>query len=184
MALFPKPYADQVARLRVPFGFLLVAAFAWFSRPSPLSLAWSVPVSLAGLLLRGWAAGCLDKNRALATTGPYAHTRNPLYLGTALVAAGLAIASRQLGLAVLFAAVFFLIYLPAIQLEEQHLRKLFSEYDAYARQVPALRPRLRTNPEHTRGNAFAWKRYLHNREYQAAAGYGAGLALLIWKALG
>jgi protein-S-isoprenylcysteine O-methyltransferase Ste14 len=182
--LFPKPYADQVARLRVPSGFVLVAAFAWFSRPSAISLAWGVPISLAGLLLRGWAAGCLDKNRALATTGPYAHTRNPLYLGTALVAAGLVIASRQAALAVLFAAVFFLVYLPVIQLEEQHLRKLFPKYEAYARQVPALRPRLRANPEHARGNAFAWQLYRSNREYQAAAGYAAGLALLVWKALG
>jgi protein-S-isoprenylcysteine O-methyltransferase Ste14 len=180
---FPKSYADQVARLRVPSGFVLVAAFAWFARPSPISLAWGVPVSLAGLLLRGWAAGCLDKNRLLATTGPYAHTRNPLYLGTALVAAGLVIASRQAALAVLCAAVFYLIYLPVIQLEEQHLRKLFPEYDDYARQIPALWPHFRANLEHVRGNPFAWRFYSQNREYEAAAAYAAGLALLVWKAL-
>jgi len=92
MMEFPKPYADAVARLRVPSGFLIVVVFAWFSNPSPESLMWGVPVSLAGLALRGWAAGCLAKNQRLATGGPYAYMRNPLYVGTLLVAAGLAIA--------------------------------------------------------------------------------------------
>ncbi|HXC64947.1 MAG TPA: methyltransferase, partial [bacterium] len=98
MPLFPKPYADTVARLRVPSGFLLVAVFAWFSQPTAQWLAVGVPISLAGLALRAWAAGCLAKNQQLATGGPYAHTRNPLYLGTLLVAAGLVIASHSLGL--------------------------------------------------------------------------------------
>ena len=95
MIPFPKPYADQVARLRVPSGFLIVLVFAWLSRPLPISIAWGVPVSLLGLALRGWAAGCLDKNRQLATGGPYAHTRNPLYLGTLWTAAGLVLAARS-----------------------------------------------------------------------------------------
>jgi protein-S-isoprenylcysteine O-methyltransferase Ste14 len=115
MIRFPKPYADAVARLRVPSGFLVVAVFAWFSRPTPLSLEIALPVSLMGLALRAWAAGCLAKNRQLATGGPYAYTRNPLYLGTLLVAAGLSIAARSPGLGALFAAVFFLVYLPVIQ---------------------------------------------------------------------
>jgi protein-S-isoprenylcysteine O-methyltransferase Ste14 len=183
VALFPKAYADWVARLRVPGGFVLVAAFAWFSRPTLPWLVCGVPVSLAGLVLRAWAAGCLSKNRELATAGPYGHARNPLYLGTLLAAAGLAIASRQAGLALLFASVFLLVYLPVIQLEEQHLRKLFPEYEAYAAQVPALWPRLRARRESARGGGFAWKLYIKNREYQAAAGYTAGLALLVWKAL-
>ena len=77
--LFPKPYADFVARLRVSTGFVLVAAFAWFSNPESRSLAWGFPVALAGLVLRGWAAGHLAKNQDLATGGPYAYVRNPLY---------------------------------------------------------------------------------------------------------
>lgn len=183
MLLFPKPYADRVARLRVPGGFVLVAAFAWFSRPAPTPLAWSVPVSLAGLLLRAWAAGLLAKNCELATGGPYAYTRNPLYLGTLLVAAGLVIGSRQMGLAILFAAVFVLVYLPVIQLEEQHLQKLFPGYEGYAARVPALWPRWRAWPERGSRNTFSWRQYWKNREYQAAAGYAAGLALLVWKAV-
>lgn len=184
---FPKPYADLVARLRVPSGFLLVAAFAWFSQPSVTSLCWGVPVSLAGLLLRGWAAGCLAKNRKLATGGPYAYVRNPLYVGTLLVAAGLAIASRNWSLAALFAGVFLLIYLPVIQLEEQHLRNIFPDYAAYAAEVPALLPRLGGGEARKKiqkiSNPFAFSLYRKNQEYQAAAGYCAGLLLLIWKVL-
>ena len=98
MPNFPKSYADRVAKLRVPFGFLLVATFAWFSQPSITSLAIGIPVSLCGLALRAWAAGCLAKNAQLAQSGPYAWVRNPLYVGTLLVAAGLVLASRSLGL--------------------------------------------------------------------------------------
>ena len=179
---FPKPYADAVARLRVPIGFLLVAAFAWFSRPAPGSFLLGLLVSLLGLALRGWAAGCLEKNQALATGGPYAYTRNPLYLGTLLVAAGLAAASRRAGLGVLFAAVFVLVYLPAIQLEEQHLRKLFPAYPFYATSVPALWPRRPGGPAWD-GPPFQWRLYWKNREYQAAAGFAAGMLFLLWKAM-
>jgi len=182
MPAFPKPYSDAVARLRVPSGFLIVAAFAWFSRPNATSLEIGVPISLAGLALRAWAAGCLAKNERLATGGPYAYTRNPLYLGTLLVAAGLVIASRSAGLAVLFAAVFLLVYLPVIQLEEEHLRKLFPEYASYAAAVPALWP-ARNAASRKKANPFQWKLYLKNQEYQAGAGFAAGLVFLLWKVL-
>jgi protein-S-isoprenylcysteine O-methyltransferase Ste14 len=177
---FPKRYADQVARLRVPFGFVLVAAFGWFSAPDTRSLAWGLPLAAAGLLLRGWAAGHLAKNMRLAMSGPYAYVRNPLYAGTALVAAGLALATRQWGLAALFAGVFGLIYLPAIELEEQHLRKLFPEYAEYAERVPLLvpRPGRRAKGE----GSFSWRLYWKNEEYQALGGFLAGAALLAWKA--
>ncbi|HEY2012765.1 MAG TPA: isoprenylcysteine carboxylmethyltransferase family protein [Bryobacteraceae bacterium] len=180
MIQFPKPYADAVARLRVPSGFLIVAAFAWFSHPSALSLGIGLPISILGLALRAWAAGCLAKNQQLATGGPYAHTRNPLYIGTLLVAAGLAVASRSVGLGILFAAVFLLIYLPVIQLEEQHLRHLFPDYAAYAEQVPALWPRFTPLPQKN-PNPFRFQLYLRNQEFQAGAGLAAGMLFLLWK---
>ena len=175
---FPKAYADAVARLRVPAGFALVGAFAWFSRPTAVSLAAGLPVSVLGLALRAWAAGHLAKNRRLATSGPYAYTRNPLYIGTLLAAAGLAAASRSAGLAILFAAVFGLVYLPVIELEEQHLRKLFADYATYAARVPALLPTLRPAKSLHR---FQGSLYLKNQEYQAAAGFLLGALFLIWK---
>jgi protein-S-isoprenylcysteine O-methyltransferase Ste14 len=178
-SIFPKPYADFVARLRVPAGFALVAAFAWFSRPDAGSLAAGAPVAAAGLALRAWAAGHLAKNERLATSGPYAYTRNPLYLGTLTVAAGLAVASRSPGLGLLFAAVFGLVYLPVIQLEEQHLRKLFPEYAEYATRVPALVPLARAIKS---PHPFRASLYLKNQEYKAAAGLAIGFLFLIWKA--
>ncbi len=179
MLQFPKPYADAVARLRVPSGFLIVAAFAWFSHPGVQSLAIGMPVSFLGLALRAWAAGCLCKDRELATGGPYAYTRNPLYMGTLLVAAGLVIASRSVWLGLLFTVVFMFVYLPVIQLEQQHLRGLFPEYDVYARRVPALIPRW--NPRLQHSQPFRWSQYKKNREYEAALGFAAGVAWLLYR---
>ncbi len=135
-------------------------------------------MSALGLLLRAWAAGHLEKNIRLAVGGPYAHVRNPLYLGTLLVAAGLVVASRRWLLAILFALVFAFIYLPAIELEEQHLRNLFPDFAGYARRVPALWPAWKTSVPPER---FRWPLYVHNREYQALLGFLAGAALLIVK---
>jgi protein-S-isoprenylcysteine O-methyltransferase Ste14 len=177
--LFPKRYADTVARLRVVCGFVLVAAFAWFSAPTPESLVIGIPISVVGLALRAWAAGHLAKNQRLATGGPYAYTRNPLYLGTSLVAAGLVVASRSAGLAVLFGMVFLLVYLPVIELEEQHLRKIFPEYADYATRVPRFRPCW---PSGHGTEPFQLSLYLKNQEYQALAGFVLGTGLLIWKA--
>jgi len=180
MSVFPKPYADFVARLRVTGGFVLVAAFAWFSHPDARSLTYGLPVSVLGLLLRGWATGHLEKNIRLAESGPYAYVRNPLYLGTLLVAAGLVIASRRWLLAALFTAVFLLIYLPVIELEEQHLSTLFPDFAAYSRRVPSLFPAFRANKT---SQAFRWNLYLKNQEYQALLGFLAGVALLAAKVL-
>lgn len=178
-SLFPKPYADFVARLRVPVGFAMVAAFAWFSAPTPESVVAGALLALPGLLLRGWAAGHLRKNSTLTMSGPYAWIRNPLYVGTLIVAAGMAWAAQQWALAGLFAFVFLFVYLPAITLEEQHLAKLFPEFAEYARRVPLLIPyRGRRDAK----AAFAFSQYLHNREYEALIGFAAGVAFLAAKA--
>lgn len=176
---FPKPYADLVARLRVPSGFLLVALFLWLSRPSAGSLIVGVPISVLGLAIRAWAAGHLAKNERLASTGPYAYVRNPLYIGTLLVAAGLVIAAREPWLAVVVGIVFVFVYLPVIELEEQHLRTLFPEYADYAERVPMLLPKL--GP--ATGGGFAWRLYRKNQEYNALVGYLLGVAYLVWRAV-
>lgn len=180
MMRFPKRYADVVARLRVPSGFLIVLVFAWLSHPTVPSLGAGLPFAMVGLGLRAWAAGCLAKNQQLARSGPYAHMRNPLYVGTLLVALGLVIASRNLWLGLLFAVVFVFVYLPVIQLEEQHLRALFPDYADYAAEVPALAPRLTPAPQKN-SQPFRVSLYLRNREYQAGAGFAAGMLFLLWK---
>jgi protein-S-isoprenylcysteine O-methyltransferase Ste14 len=176
---FPKRYADAVARLRVPAGFVMVIAFAWFSHPSLKSLAVGLPISLCGLALRAWAAGHLAKDRRLAISGPYSFTRNPLYLGTLTTALGLAAAARSIGLALLFAALFALVYLPAIELEEQHLMEILPGYAAFADRVPRLIPRW---PEGFRHDRFSAALYRKNREYQALLGWLVGAAWLVVRA--
>ena len=174
---FPKPYADFAQRLRVPFGFLLVVAFGWLARPSSSSLLAGLPVAMLGIALRAWAAGCLYKNQSLARRGPYAHTRNPLYLGTLLVAAGLVIATQRWELAVLFGAAFVFVYFPTIEQEEQHLRKLFPEYERYAAEVPLLIPQATAAPGE--GQGFTWAQYRRNQEYNAAFGLMVGVGVLV-----
>ncbi len=176
--LFPKPYADFVQRLRVAFGFVLLVAFAWLSRPSALSMAIGLPVAVLGLLLRGWAAGHLAKDRDLATSGPYAYIRNPLYVGTLITALGIVLASRDIWLAVIFAAVFLLVYLPAVELEEQHLREIFPAYESYAGSVPRFYSTFRRNGSRLR---FSWALYRRNEEYKAALGFLFAVAWLAFR---
>lgn len=177
---FPKPYADFVQRLRVPFGFVLLIGFGWLSHPSPKSMLIGLPIATLGLLLRGWAGGHLAKNENLATSGPYAYVRNPLYLGTLTVAAGLVIASQNIVLSVVFAVAFLFIYLPAVELEEQHLRKIFTDYADYARAVGRFFPlsRYRRDPR-----PFSWGLYRRNEEFKAALGFLVASAWLLGKCL-
>jgi protein-S-isoprenylcysteine O-methyltransferase Ste14 len=173
---FPKPYADFVQRLRVPCGFLLLIVFAWLSRPSMVSMEIGLPLSVLGLVLRGWATGHLAKDLRLATSGPYAYIRNPLYAGTLITAAGIVIASRDVWLTLLFAAVFVLVYLPTVELEEQHLRGKFPDYSDYANFVPRFIPGRRW-PENSR--PFSWTLYRRNEEYKALLGFLVAVAWLV-----
>lgn len=177
-AWFPKVYSDFVQRFRVLCGFLLLVAFAWLSHPSRWSILIGLPVCALGLVVRAWAAGHLAKDQELATTGPYAYIRNPLYAGTLVVAFGVVIASRNLSLAVIFTLVFVLIYLPAIELEEQHLFAMFPSYRDYGQRIRRFVPVAHWDGERRR---FSWDRYLRNQEYKALIGFVAATAWLLWK---
>ncbi|MBI3669179.1 MAG: isoprenylcysteine carboxylmethyltransferase family protein [Acidobacteria bacterium] len=172
-------YGKLAARMRVPSGFLVAALYLVYSRPRWESLAAGLAVALVGIALRAWAAGHLTKNEALATSGPFACTRNPLYLGTLTAAAGFALAGWNLWLALLFAAYFGAVYLPVIGEEESHLRKLFPEYAAYAARVPLLVPQFPI--AHGRSGGFRWALYFRNQEYNALLGFLAGAVVLVWK---
>lgn len=176
---FPKPYADFVQRFRVPGGFVLLGSFLFFSQPTPLSILYGLPISIIGLLIRSWAAGHLAKNEDLAQSGPYAHVRNPLYLGSLFLAGGLVYGSRSPAVFGIFTAAFLLIYLPVIQLEEQHLRSLFPGYAQYAARVPALIPTFRTAASQKQ---FRPELFRRNKEWKAMLGYLCGLAWLYWRA--
>lgn len=174
-------YAAWAARWRVPLGFLLAAAYLVFSRPTWKLLLAGAGVAAAGLLVRGWSAGHLAKNQSLAMQGPYAYTRNPLYLGSALMAAGFALAGANWILALVCAGLFTAVYGPVMRREEEYLRHSFGEvYDQYAQRVPLFLPRFSRQPG---GGKFQWKQYRKNHEYEAFLGCLAltiFLALKIW----
>jgi protein-S-isoprenylcysteine O-methyltransferase Ste14 len=166
-------------RIRVPLGFLTAALYLyelWRRAPQPAAVAWSLALVLPGLWLRAYAAGYVKKNRELTVTGPYAHTRNPLYLGSMLIAAGFALALLSWPVTLLLAAGFGVIYVPVIASEERFLRATFPGFDAYCRRVPRLIPRLipadRSGTKPAAG--FSFSLYCKHREYNA----GIGAALL------
>ena len=128
-------------RIRVPLGFVLAVLYFWLARPTWLFIALGAILIVPGLLLRALASGHVRKNEALATSGPYAYTRNPLYLGSLLMGIGFAVASRSWWVGVALVIMFFAIYVPVIRDEEAFLRQKFPEFDEYARGVPRLFPR-------------------------------------------
>ena len=178
---FPKAYADIVQCLRVPAGFLILGGFALLAHPSWLSLSYGAPVILLGLALRGWAAGHLQKNESLTVSGPYAYTRNPLYLGSAIAAVGFAVAANSALLVALLCIVFSLIYVPVMLEEAKHLTAIFPLYREYASRVPVLIPRLTKPGGLASSQAFSWTLFRRNKEQKAWYGAIAGLALLFLK---
>jgi protein-S-isoprenylcysteine O-methyltransferase Ste14 len=169
-------------RIRVPLGFAFAAFFLWLAHPTPLFLALSLFLVLPGLLLRGYASGYVKKNTELTTTGPYAYTRNPLYLGSILIAFGFALAARSLWIALALALLFAAIYIPVIRSEEEYLRSVFPGFDSYVATVPRLLPRLLPTPNQAapRGE-FSSALYRRHREYNALIGAAAMYAALILK---
>ena len=174
-------------RTRVPLGFLTAAVYlveAARRAPHPAAIAWSLALVLPGLALRAAASGTVKKNRELTVTGPYAYTRNPLYLGSMLMAAGFAVALLSWPVALLIAAGFAAIYIPVIASEERFLRATFGGFDDYCRRVPRFIPRctaarfpdetdqLPRSPAGSRAasGGFSFALYLKHREYNAALG--------------
>ncbi len=168
-------------RIRVPLGFLFAVFYFWRARPDWASLAVGGAIAALGVFLRAMASGHVKKNEELATTGPYAYCRNPLYLGSIIIAVGFAIASRDLWVAVGIVVLFSLIYVPVIRSEETFLREHFPSYNEYARRVPRLLPRTLWLSGLTSG--FSPALYRQHREYNALIGAAAMLAALVVKML-
>lgn len=160
-------------RIRVPLGFLTAALYLfelWRRAPQPAAVAWSLVLVIPGLWLRGYAAGYVKKNRELTQTGPYAFTRNPLYLGSMLMAAGFAVALLSWPVGLVLAAGFLVIYVPVIASEERFLRENFPDFDEYCRRVPRLLPRLTPAQTEVMSGKFSLALYLRHREYNATIG--------------
>jgi protein-S-isoprenylcysteine O-methyltransferase Ste14 len=161
-----------LARLRVPLGFVFGAVTLVLAQPTWRSLAAGAGVAAVGEAVRIWAAGHLEKSREVTRSGPYRYVRHPLYVGSSIMAAGLAIGANSWIVTGLIAVHMTATILAAVRQEEAFLRARFGdEYDAYAsRRAPAMARR------------FSLERAWRNREYRAVAGLAIALALLALKA--
>ena len=179
-------------RIRVPAGFILAPLFIIAAHPTGISLAAGAALALIGLTIRAWASGHLRKNQELSVAGPYAYTRNPLYLGTFIMATGVAVATGSLWFVALFIVVYLMIYVPVMAAEAEYMQELFpDDYEQYSRRVPLMFPRLtpyrpqkaddkagsRGGPSNA-SRSFDSSLYLRHREYRAAIGIAIVLALL------
>ncbi len=164
----PTGWSKIARRIRVPLGFVFAVIYFWLAKPTWLSIGIGAAIAAVGIAVRAAAAGHVKKNRELTRTGPYAYTRNPLYLGSTIIAAGFGIASRNWWVAVGLVVLFLAIYLPVIRSEEEYLRGEFSGFDEYCQQVPRLIPRLR-GAGGGKGS-FSKELYLRHREYNAIIG--------------
>ncbi|HVA72818.1 MAG TPA: isoprenylcysteine carboxylmethyltransferase family protein [Candidatus Limnocylindrales bacterium] len=167
-------------RWRVRIGYPVALGYLVLAEPSARSLIVGAFVGVAGLAIRAWAAGYLRKHEVLATHGPYAFTRNPLYFGSAILAAGFIVAGDSLWAGVIVAAYLALFYPAVMKREEGELRGLYGDnFARYAARVPLFLPRIWPRKQAEESVArFSPQIYRRNREYQAAIGFLAGLALL------
>lgn len=172
-------WARVARRIRVPLGFIFAVVYVWLARPTTISLLAGALVLLPGLILRGLASGHVQKDKQLTTSGPYAYTRNPLYLGSLMLAAGFAIAARNWWIVAIMLLMFAVIYVPVIAGEERYLRRTFPDYDDYARHVPRMWPRLTRYG--SQQSAYSSARYWKHREYEAIIGCVVVLAVLVAK---
>jgi protein-S-isoprenylcysteine O-methyltransferase Ste14 len=166
-------------KVRLRIGFLFAIAYLVFARPTPGSLLLGLPVAFVGLLIRAWAAGHIVKDEKLTTTGPYAHTRNPLYFGSFMIAAGFALAAHW-SMLLLVIALFAFIYGPTIEQERAEISRRFPEaYSQYEANVPSFAPRITPWRGQTGSESFSFSLYMRQREWQAALAFIAVSAWLI-----
>ena len=176
----PSTFVRFLQRIRVFSGFIIAIVFLGFSRPTPVTLAVGIAIAAIGVLLRAWACGHLRKTSELDVSGPYAYTRNPLYLGTFIIALGFGVASGSWWLFLLICAYVGSIYFPVMNVEADVLeQRLGGEYRDYAANVPLLFPRLTAWKKSDR--VFNFQLYLKNGEYNAAIGLVAASAFLAIK---
>jgi protein-S-isoprenylcysteine O-methyltransferase Ste14 len=179
-------YSEIAKKLRLPLGFILGIAYLIFAQPTVLGLAIGGGIALVGVLIRAWASGHISKNERLATSGPYAHTRNPLYFGSFLIAAGFATAAHW-SLLLLVIGFFALIYAPTMERERANISNRFPDaYAEYSRNVPSFVPRPTPwRPEATAAEddqgRFSLDLYMKHGEWKAGLTYLLVMVWLLWR---
>jgi protein-S-isoprenylcysteine O-methyltransferase Ste14 len=174
-------YSEVAKKLRLPLGFALGILYLIFTRPTRISLITGASIALIGVLVRAWASGHISKNERLAVSGPYAHTRNPLYFGSFLIAAGFAVAAHWALLLVVIALWVF-IYAPTMEREQANISGRFPEaYARYSENVPTFVPRVTPwRDENPAEDRFSFSLYMKHGEWKALLTY---LLALGWLAL-
>ena len=172
-------YSELAKKLRLPLGFALGIAYIVFARPSQLTLIVGGAIAFVGVLIRAWASGHISKNRRLAVTGPYAHTRNPLYFGSFLIGAGFAVAAHW-GLLLVVIAFWVLVYAPTMERERNNIRERFPDaYGRYEANVPAFVPRVTPwRSEESDEGGFDIGLYMKHGEWKAGITYVLVMAWL------
>lgn len=165
-------YSEIAKKLRLPLGFAFGIAYLVWARPTPLTLAVGGAIALVGVLVRAWASGHISKNQQLAVTGPYAHTRNPLYFGSFLIGAGFAVAAHWALLLVVI-AFWALVYAPTMERERKNIRERFPDaYDRYSANVPAFVPRVTPWKDGDfEDEGFSGSLYMKHGEWKAGITY-------------
>jgi protein-S-isoprenylcysteine O-methyltransferase Ste14 len=165
-------YSEVAKKLRLPLGFVIGIAYIIWARPTALTLPVGAAIALVGVLIRAWASGHIIKNKKLAVTGPYAHTRNPLYFGSFLIGAGFAIAAHW-SLLLVVIAFWLLVYAPTMERERLNIRERFPDaYDRYSANVPAFVPRVRPWREDDADDGeFSFDLYMKHGEWKAGITY-------------
>ncbi len=173
-------WRKRAQKLRVPAGTVLGIVFLWLMHPSVRSLWIGGGIAAAGALFRLWAAGHIEKGRALTRGGPYAYCRNPLYFGSFLMALGIIVAGQRYWLLLVFVIFYTAFYFPVMKAEEHELLSGYGEaFVEYSRAVPRFFPsfrRARFAP-----STFMWSRVIRNREHRTLAGFLATEAILVFR---
>lgn len=172
----------KLQRLRVPLGFITAILFIFASQPTSRSLMVGIPIAICGVLIRAWASGYLRKNSELATSGPYAYTRNPLYFGSFVMVIGCAVCGGNWWLGLWLIGFFLVVYWPVMQAEAAHMQRLFAgDYERWAGNVQLFIPRL-TPYRDGDVQSFDLEQYLRHREYRALIGLAIVIGILALKA--
>jgi len=172
---------ERLVRWRVPLGWVFGLTALYLAKPSPVGFAVGIGVAGIGECIRLWASSHLVKNETLATDGPYAWTRNPLYFGSLWLGLGFALATGRWFLIAVVGALFVLVYLPVMRREALRLSQAFpGAYAGYRDSVPLFWPRF---PSGKSPGSGSWGRVVSNREHWTVLGYVVVALLLGWKLL-
>lgn len=165
-------YSETAKKLRLPLGFVIGIVYIIWARPTALTLPVGAVIAFVGVLIRAWASGHIIKNKKLAVTGPYAHTRNPLYFGSFLIGAGFAVAAHW-SLLLVVIAFWLLVYAPTMERERVNIRERFPDaYDRYSANVPAFVPRVTPwKDDDAEEGGFSFDLYMRHGEWKAGITY-------------